>query len=36
MSSGDNVDLTIRESVFLAVMAQILAEIIKYFGKQMK
>lgn len=36
MSSSDNVDLTVRESVFLAVIAQILAEIIKYFGNKMK
>ena len=36
MSSSANVDLTVRESVFLAVIAQILAEIIKYFGNKMK
>jgi hypothetical protein len=36
MSSSDNIDLTIRESVFLAVIAQILAEIIKFFGNRMK
>ena len=36
MSSSDSVDLTVRESVFLAVIAQILAEIIKFFGSRMK
>lgn len=36
MSNGLNTDLRIKDSVFLAVMAQIIAETIKYFGKNFK
>lgn len=36
MSNGLNADNRIKESIFLAVMAQIVAEVIKFFGKNAK